>query len=715
VQDKVDYVLNQPQFRDHHCHWPGCPEQVPPAKWGCKKHWFMLPKVLRDKIWEMYEPGQEITLTPSSGYLEVAHEVQKWIKQHLEEKSDFSKLMHESQSLYDLENLEVEPVIRYINHLDDVPSTISGDTLYIDIETYGEDPNNSNSALDVLTATPRLLSVYNGNGIVYIFDLLFLHRYKAIDLLRDKTLVGHNLSFDLTILHRCGLPLPAKCRDTMLESMLILAGLPEEFGGSQLKECLKRYCGIEIDKGFATSDWRDPNLSVEQIEYAANDVQYLAQLDAELSQRLEKWGLTTIADLENGLLPAIVYMTLRGIRVDVEEWRQRSRAAAAEAKRLGEAIHAELPKPDPLPEKVVRYKKDGSPYITDVNYNERIREQNRNLTWNLGSPIQVLDVFNRLGINIRDTRYETLVAKRLDYPIVDSFLRWREKEKESTTFGEAWLNHLKGDRVHPNWRQLGAQRSGRMSCSDPNMQQLPRGNCRKGIIASEGCLLVRADFSQIEARIAAKISGDEVLTELFNKGGDIHRYTAKAVLQKENVTAEDRQIGKSLLFGLLFSMSAPHLQVYCATNYGVKLSNAEAVIFRDRFFRTFPGLARWHNRMRNICEGKKEFRSLLGRRRLVGWGNENVNMLGLALNHPVQGSAADLIKMSAREVWERRDEMPEAKLLMLVHDEIVMEAPEDKAKVVGEWLRGIMIEAGNVILDPIPVDAEVKIGRSWGG
>jgi DNA polymerase-1 len=305
-----------------------------------------------------------------------------------------------------------------------------------------------------------------------------------------------------------------------------------------------------------------------------------------------------------------------------------------------------------------------------------------------------------------------------DHPAVQLLLNFKDKEKEATTFGVDWLKHVRSfdGRVHPNWRQLGPA-TGRMACADPNLQQIPRGECRKGMIAEPGHLLVKADFSQIEARIACKVSGDETMLELFRTNRDIHTYAASQVLRKElhEVTKGDRQIGKSLVFGLLFGMSARSLRGYCRINYGVSFTAVEAELFRDRFFQVFPGLKRWHDDAKGRYQGKREFRTLLGRRRVVINDDGTLNKYGLLLNHPIQGTSADMTKASVATVYERRHEQPGAKLVMIVHDEIVLEAPEGRAVEVGAWLKGIMCEVGAKMIDPVPVDAEVKIGKSWGG
>ena len=211
------------------------------------------------------------------------------------------------------------------------------------------------------------------------------------------------------------------------------------------------------------------------------------------------------------------------------------------------------------------------------------------------------------------------------------------------------------------------------------------------------------------------------MTELFinsktDKNFDIHRFTASRVLEKDiaDVIKEERQIGKSLLFGLLFGMQAKSLRIYCRTNYGVSMTPEQAVMFRNKFFSVFTDLEAWHQRSRKIANKKNDFRTLIGRRRYVPDGVE-VNRLGLELNHRVQGTGADLLKMAGAEIWKRRHEMPEARLNALIHDEIILDVEEAHAKAAGEWLRDIMIGIGDKLLDPIPTDTEIKIGKSWGG
>lgn len=611
------------------------------------------------------------------------------------------------------------------NHAFDTEVRINGPTVYIDIETTGVD------ALDVCTNKPRLISLCGDTGAVYVIDLFAVTIEKVFHLLRGKTLVGHNLSFDLAVLCRCGLPYPDEVRCTMVASQILCNGLNPPLTHN-LGDCLERYLNAPSHKGLGKSDWGVVTLTPEQLEYSARDTEVLRALHAYLEGRLEVRDLSRVYALECQVIPAVVFMRLKGVVVDRDAWIVRSNEAAREEVVLRLDILSILGLPDPTPHKLERRSKSGGvPFKIDVAFNERVDAYNAARVWNLGSPTQVIEALRRIGVSLPDTQYATLVDMHDAHPILAKLIAWRDVEKESGAFGTDWLKHIRGDgRVHPDWRQVGPK-SGRMACGKPNLQQVKRGVMRRGITASPGRVLVRSDFSQIEARVAAAISGDEVLTRLFMEGRDIHTYAAAQILGKplENVTKGERQIGKSLVFGLLFSMSARSLRVYCRTNYGVQLTSDEATEFRTRFFQVFSGLALWHERTRRICYAT-DVRSCLGRRRVVEetkekdwtfntdtgrWEEPYFNRLGVFLNHPVQGTAADLLKAAVSEVWKLRAEVPWADLVMLVHDEIVLDCEESRAVETAKWLRSNMIRVGNSMLHPIPVDAETQISKTWGG
>lgn len=589
--------------------------------------------------------------------------------------------------------------------------------IYLDIETYSGDSNKT--ALDTLTAVPRLITLHDGGENVYVIDAMMCHMSAIQDILKNCTFCGHNMFYDLPIICRhYSIPIPDVIYDTMVASIVLTNGMTLE-GGHKLASCITRYLGVESHaKDMQTSDWSELQLSEQQLQYAVDDVLCLKPLHDELQVRLERFELSNTYQLECETMPSTINMMMVGIGVDAAQWKERSQVAAANAVVAKESLLSQLPLPPEEPQITIRINKDGTQRVSDVRKYNRIEAYNATRQWNLNSPIQLINALGQVGVSLASTAYETLMEMKFDYPILDTLLEYRDYNKEASAFGEEWLEKYvrHTGRVHPQWRQLGTA-SGRLSCGDPNLTQTPRGECRKGIIAAKGKVLVRADFSQIEARTTARISRDPNMMRIYMENKDIHKYVASEVLNKpiEEITKEERQIGKSLVFGLLFGMGAARLQVYCKVNYGVNLSEHEAVKFRAKFFNLFEGLVAWHQKAKQR-QDETIIRTMTGRRRILLKDAEGVaSRMGIHLNTPVQGTAADISKLTAARLWKERHTFPDTHQVALIHDEFMMETPEEYAEPCAEWLKRVMIETGNKVLDPVPVDAEVKIGKSWEG
>jgi DNA polymerase-1 len=245
-----------------------------------------------------------------------------------------------------------------------------------------------------------------------------------------------------------------------------------------------------------------------------------------------------------------------------------------------------------------------------------------------------------------------------------------------------------------------------MACSAPNLQNIPRDPAyRRCIRPTAGRVLVKADYSQIELRIAAQISGDVAMREAFQTGEDLHTTTARAVLGREP-TKDDRQLAKALNFGLLYGMGADRLRMYAQDEYGVMLSAQEAVQFRQRFFQTYPGLRAWH---RAQHDGAVTTSTLAGRPR------HGVSQFTEKLNSPVQGTGADILKDALARLWNDRAAVPSAVPVLAVHDEIVCEVDVDEGERCVAWLREHMTAAGVALLPDVPVAVEVNIVADWSG
>jgi DNA polymerase I-like protein with 3'-5' exonuclease and polymerase domains len=269
-------------------------------------------------------------------------------------------------------------------------------------------------------------------------------------------------------------------------------------------------------------------------------------------------------------------------------------------------------------------------------------------------------------------------------------------------------------RIYASWRQLRAA-TGRMACDHPNLQNIPRsGPLRSYIRAPEGRVFVIADYSQIELRIAAKISGDREMLSAYTEGRDLHTLTAQSLTGQEEVGKDDRKLAKAVNFGLLYGMGVKGLQSYALKSYGVEMSQEEASLYRRRFFETYPGLKRWHEEERWAWQhGDTETRTLTARRRT------HVEKLTDRLNSPVQGTGADGLKLALTLLWERRDECPGAVPVLVCHDEVVVECDTDKAEEGKEWLlqamKDGMAAVANVTEPHIPIEVEASVSKTWGG
>jgi DNA polymerase-1 len=538
------------------------------------------------------------------------------------------------------------------------------DTVGLDIETTGLNPR---------TDRVRLLSLSTERG-TYLIDAFRVDVRALFEHLAEKPLVTHNGAFDLAFLAREGLA-PGTVHDTMLLSQLLLAGVHERH---KLPLCVQRELGEALDKEEQKSDWSRPDLSPEQLAYAARDAEVLPRLYRVMSTKIQAAGLDRVAEIERRCLPALVWLAGQGAPFDRDTWSALARQAEAEAAALTERL--------------------------DTAAGRREGFLGEMATWDWNSPAQVKQALAAAGCLVEDTTDEALAA--VDHPLAALVRDYRGATKRCTTYGQGWLAHVTPDgRVYAQWVQLGS-RAGRMSCRDPNLQQVPRGEHRRCVRPPSGRVLVKADYSQIELRIAALVADERRMVEAFRRGEDLHVLTAQRVLGVGEVTKAQRQLAKAVNFGLLYGMGARGFQVYARSNYGVAMTADEAKSYRAAFFRAYPGLERWH---RSVTDGEVETRTLTGRRRL------GVKKFTEKLNTPVQGTGADGLKLALALLWERRADCPGAVPVLAVHDEIVVECEQGRAEAAGAWLKQAMLDAMAPLIDPVPVEVDVKTAPTWGG
>lgn len=345
--------------------------------------------------------------------------------------------------------------------------------------------------------------------------------------------------------------------------------------------------------------------------------------------------------------------------------------------------------------------------------------------FNIGSPKQLGEVlFKDMGLphgkktkTGYSTNAEILESLRGEYKIVDHVLKWRQYSKLRSTYVDGLLKTVgKDGRIHSVFKQTET-RTGRISSTEPNMQNIPvrtklGSNMRKFFTASEGNILLDADYSQIELRILANICGDENMQEAFLSGEDIHTATAAQVFDMpiEMVTSEMRSAAKAVNFGIIYGIGAFSL----SKDIGVSVYEANRYI--KNYLARYPKVSSF---MEEVVENAKRdgyVATYFNRRRPVPelkQSNKVVQAAGkrIAMNTPIQGTAADIIKMAMVKVYDRlKAEVPEAKLILQVHDELIVEVPQKSAlqaaKILGE-------EMQNVVSFNVPLTAEVSMGGSW--
>ncbi len=348
--------------------------------------------------------------------------------------------------------------------------------------------------------------------------------------------------------------------------------------------------------------------------------------------------------------------------------------------------------------------------------------------FNLGSPKQLEQVlFGELDLpkgKRTKTGYSTdasvLEELRAAHPMVDGLLEWRTYTKLRSTYVEALPNLIASDgRLHTTFHQAVAA-TGRLSSSDPNLQNIPirtplgRRIRRAFVAGGPDVTLVAADYSQIELRILAHVSGDEHLRDAFARGADIHRETAARVLHKapEEVTADERSMAKMVNFGIAYGMSDFGL----SSRAGIP--RKEAQDFINTYFATYSGISYYMLHIKESARQEGYVTTLLGRKRQIPElqaRNPSLRAAGerMAINMPIQGTAADIIKIAMIRLAERlADGGFRARPLLQVHDELLLEVPRDEVDRLVPVLRSTMESA--LVLD-VPLTVDVKVGDDWEG
>jgi DNA polymerase I-like protein with 3'-5' exonuclease and polymerase domains len=559
--------------------------------------------------------------------------------------------------------------------------------LAVDTETSGWDPHRDRLLLVQVSAGP--------SRPVLVLDAQRVDPKVLGPLFADAGVlkVFHHGSFDLRFLARAGLRV-RRAADTMLAQQLLDGG-QKTATGVGLAGIAAFRLGMELDKSVRdTFDGGD--LSEVQLRYAADDATATWGVFDQQWRELVGHNLVRVAKLEFAALPVLADLQLRGVALDEPRWTALVRRLEAELEPLEQAAQDALVTPD-------------SP---------------RNLFGpepvNLDSADQVREALARVGVQLESTR-EVALRDFAGTPAIDALLAYRQVAKVTSNFGGDWAARVSNPvtgRIHADWRQIVG--AGRIACSEPSLLQIPKSPPYRACFGgAPGRTLVLADYSQQELRILAAVSGDDALTEVFRRGGDLHLTTAALAfgVPEESVTDDQRRAAKALNFGLMYGMGAPGFARATATTV------EQAAETMGRYFAAFPRVAAWLEQAEATGRRSGRTRTPFGRLRVLD-PEAGPSIATLSRNAPIQGAGADMTKLALAQVESRlrarfgadpdRRGAPPDGLVLVVHDELVVEVAQEHADEAAALIVEGMQAAAAEVLGDVPAVVDTAIRPRWG-
>jgi DNA polymerase-1 len=530
--------------------------------------------------------------------------------------------------------------------------------------------------------------------------------------------IGHNLKFDLSILHHHGIDVSGPFFDTMLADTLVA---PERrHSMDYLSEILLGYTPVKLADvaavsnreaqpptagdlfDFAETKKASKDLDIAAIplaalaEYAAEDADVTFQLAAKIRPLLAAAHQQNIlTEIEGPLLPVLVRMEMEGISVDPAALLVIGDELQIQIDELAKSIHAHADR-----------------------------------SFNIASPKQLGEIlFDQLGLADKakktktgqyKTDEQTLATLEGKHPIIADILGWREATKLKSTYLDALPTHIVQEtgRIHTHFHQLVAA-TGRLASSDPNLQNIPVRSeagrkIRKAFVPRAGFTLLSCDYSQIELRVMAALSQDATMIEAFQNDADIHTITAAKVfvVEPENVTSDMRRTAKMVNFGIIYGISAFGLSQRLA------IPRTEAANIIDAYFREYPSIKNFMDRTIHEARENGYVETISGRRRHfpdLNSGNQNLrgNAERAAINTPIQGTAADMIKLAMIRIDALLRETPyQSKMLLQVHDELVFDlALDEQDELVPKILEAM--KTALPLPGGVPIEIEAGTGPNW--
>lgn len=558
------------------------------------------------------------------------------------------------------------------------------------------------NSLDTISAKLVGISVSFKEGEAYYIPAAFTEPLRTV--LADNTIkkVGHNIKFDYEVLAGNGYDLQGIIFDTMVGAYLINPNARAQ----RLDELAFTELGIEMTKIDELIGKGKDQISFDLVDvnaaalYAGEDADITLRLYHHLSKDLDKGGFNELmGKIEAPLIPVLARMELAGVKVDID-------LLAKLSVQFGDRLA--------ILENEIYGAAGESFNIASPAQLQKILYEKLKLQENLEN-----SYIKKLPSGGLSTGAEELEKLRGTHPIVEQIFEYRELSKLKSTYVDSLpkLISEKSGRIHTSFNQTIAA-TGRLSSTNPNLQNIPIRTetgmlIRKAFIAEKGFKILSADYSQIELRVIAHMSGDEEMTRAFNEGIDVHTATAARVygVEENEVTKEMRRTAKVVNFGIVYGVSAHGLQRQSTLSY------AEAKDFIEKYFITHAGIKSYLEDVIKVARERGFAETLFGRRRyLPELSSSNFAVRGsaerMAGNMPIQGTAADLIKLAMIEIDKGLASISEkTRMILTVHDELVFEVPEADVTKVTEFVKNIM---ENIVKLDVPVTVEIGVGNNWG-
>jgi DNA polymerase-1 len=585
---------------------------------------------------------------------------------------------------------------------------IQKDLLFgIDTETMALERYRSigKAALSPHLSKVRLLQVFDGKSAV-VFDMLYIEDAIIFRrFLESKRFIAHNAVFDLQrFMHEFHVQnMNIGCTMILAKILFHATYATDEGLSASLQNLIESVFKVEVAKENQASDWAASDLTFEQVQYSALDPLYCLKLAERLAPGLPKLGLVNTYQLLKKAQHPIASLELNGIRLDVERHR--------------EAVGI-------WRDKLYSAKKE----LLDITGLEKITSHTVADYLYQTLPKETLAIWPVTESGKLST--DANVFSEFSYlDIVKPFSEFQKRSILTSTFGSQLISDVNPatGRLHCRFNLTGA-RTGRLSCSRPNLQNIPRSpdkeykalhtdepDLRAHFVAGDGCSLVGADFNQVEIRAAAELSRDQNMLNAYREGLDIHAITAASISGKriEDITKEDRRRAKAISFGALYGIGSKKLSNYAKKSYKADISPADSSEILREWRELYSGYAEWMQIQVKNAQKTLSSRTPIGKLRCLS----SDNTFGSAANTPIQGGSAEAMIASLVTIYDKIRNSDEIKLINCVHDEVLLDV-EKGYEAEAKTLLEESMTAGFLFVFPNGITrglVEAHIGDSWAG